>query len=133
MAKKPTTRRKTTRRMSEPKTLEQKLAAAEALVAKYKAAIANEQALRDVQVGDNVTFKYGRAGLGEGVRTLTGTVKAMQEIEEGTAKGLNLRVEVGEGFDAELFKVHARDIVSNASADERKAAAPADADPLNAA
>jgi hypothetical protein len=125
----------TTEVSTAPKTLAERLIAAEKLVAKLKAEIANEAIKNDIQVDDVVTFSYGR---GDKVREITGVVKATKDIEEGTLKGLNLLVLSGEGFDAQTYKVHVRDVVSNETADARRAAeatdeAPAETDPLEVA
>jgi hypothetical protein len=113
-----------------PKTTAEKLAAAEALVAKYQQQLISETLKNDVQNGDVVSFIFGR---GDKKKSLTGSVMATQDIADGTLKGLNLRVLVGEGFDAETFKVHIRDVTSNVTADARRAAEGGAVDPLNVA
>ena len=58
-----------------------------------------------VQQGDVVTFAVGRK---DDRRELTGNVLGVQDDE---AKGKLLRVFAGEGFDAQVYTVAAKDIV----------------------
>lgn len=111
-------------------SLEQRIAATEKLLAKYRAQLNAEKQINNVQVGDaNVTFKFGRS---EKSREETGTVIGIAD----TAQGKVVAIQVGEGIDIAIRKVRAADIISNPAADARNAEggeAPAtDADPLAA-
>lgn len=99
------------------RTLEQKLAAARVLVAKYEHEIRSAAIRSDIRQGDVVTFIFGRA---EKKRTLKGSIVGIKSDER---QGLHLRVMVGEGFDAEIHNAHDRDLTSNITQDERKASA----------
>jgi hypothetical protein len=57
-----------------------------------------------VAVGDSLKFTFGRAA---NRKNYEGVVKGVAE----TDKGNKYKVEVGEGFDAELFVISASDIV----------------------
>jgi hypothetical protein len=112
-------------------TLEQKIANTEALLAKYRALQNSLKQINNVQVGDEVTFKFGRA---EKARDEKGSVIGIAD----TAQGKVVAIQVGEGIDVAVRKVRAADIVSNPAADARNAeagegeTASADADPLAA-
>lgn len=88
------------------KTLTEQLVEAEARVETIKQRIAAEALINNVDVGDDVEFAYGRA---ERKRLLRGTVEGKKETDQG----LQLRVTVGEGFDAEGYKPFARDLTQN--------------------
>ena len=116
------------------RSLEQRLADTLALAEKYRAEINSLRQINNVQVGDTVTFKFGRA---EKARNIAGTVIATGDTPQGKVAAIS----TGEGLDIKTVKVRAADIVSNPSADARNSEgdAPADAsvetseDPLNAA
>lgn len=114
-----------------PRTLAEKIALTEALLAKYRAEELAEAIKADIREGDVVTFNFGR---GDKKRSYTGAIVGIKNDE---AQGLLLRVSVGEGFDVEVYKVHVRDLTSNVTQDERNATvveeAPVEAtDPLAA-
>lgn len=94
------------------KTLNEKLAAAEALVAKYKAQIKAEAILNNIELSDKVTIKFGRA---EKVRHINGTVVGLNNTDNG------LMVAVLSD-DFKPYTVHARDVIDNASASVREPA-----------
>jgi hypothetical protein len=93
------------------KTLNEKLVAAIAYVEKLRAQIESEAIIADIQTGDEVTIKYGRA---EKVREVQGKVVGVKH-EEGK---LPLVVVLSDDF--ETFKVVARDILANTSKDARQ-------------
>lgn len=102
------------------KTTEEKLVAARALVAKYEAAILADVIAANVQVGDEVSIKFGR---GASVREVSGSIVG---IADRTAVVLTPELKT--------FKVNFRDIVSNPAAEARNAAAaPAEAEASDAA
>lgn len=91
------------------KTLNEKLAAAKALVAKYEAQIKAEAILNNIELSDKVTIKFGRA---EKVRHINGTVVGLNNTDNG------LMVAVLSD-DFKPYTVHARDVIENASAEGR--------------
>jgi hypothetical protein len=93
------------------KTLNEKLVAAIAYVEKLRAQIESEAIIADIQTGDEVTIKYGRA---EKVREVQGKGVGVKH-EEGK---LPLVVVLSDDF--ETFKVVARDILANTSKDARQ-------------
>jgi hypothetical protein len=100
------------------KSLNELLVAAKERVAKLEAKIAAQQALNTTEVGDNVTFIFGR---GEKKRSLTGKVRAIKDVD-GT-RFASIEAAVGDDeFDVAIVKVRVADITANATADERKAA-----------
>lgn len=92
------------------KTLIEKLAAAKALVAKYEQAIKAEAILNNILVGDKVTIKFGRA---EKVRHINGSVVGLNNTDNGLVVAV-----LSDDFTP--YKVHARDIIANASAEGRE-------------
>lgn len=104
------------------KSLEERLVAARALVAKYEEQIAKGNAQADVQVGDDVTFKFGRADTS---RELSGKIVAAEDGKVVILVGIK------------PYTVAVRDILSNPTADARKPEEAADEvaseDPLNVA
>ena len=108
----------TTTAAASKKTLEERLLDAKAVVAKLEQQIATRNLINNVDKGDKVVFNYGRA---EKKRSLTGIITAKKETEQG----LQLKIVVGEDFDAEDYKVFARDITENLT---KGTTAPADAD-----
>lgn len=112
-------------------SLEQRLENARKLVAKYEQQINALRQINNVEVGDDVDFKFGRS---EKARTLTGTVIAVADTDQGRM----VAIQTGEGLDVETKKVRAADIITNRTADERggdeaPAADNGDEDPLAAA
>lgn len=119
---------------STPRTLEEKIALTRALLAKYEAQANALQQINNVEVGDDITFNFGRA---DKVRSLTGVVQAVGDTEFGRM----VAVLSGEGINAEIKKIRAEHITENRTAAARSGeAAPvatdeapvADADPLTA-
>lgn len=87
---------------------EQKVAKAAEALAKAQQELAALQSIASIVPGVTVTFDYGR---GEKVRTLTGVVRAVKDS--------NFKIEVGEGFEADLLIVHVnaiKEIVGTADA-----------------
>lgn len=64
-----------------------------------EASIANEAAIEALKAGDNVAYVYGRA---LNKRVLSGTVAATKKNDKGIVQ---LKVEHGEGFDAEFHLI----------------------------
>src|SRR4051812_3464676 len=95
------------------KSLQERLTAAEALVAKYKAQIAQEAILRNIQVNDDVDFTYGRDAT---KRSLTGTVTGTRTDDNNV---MWVAIASGEGFDLQTYKVRATDITENRTAAKR--------------
>lgn len=77
---------------------------AEALAA-AQAELSSLERIAAVQQGDVVTFAVGRK---DDRRELTGNVLGVQDDE---TKGKLLRVFAGEGFDAQVYTVAAKDVV----------------------
>lgn len=101
-----------------PRTLEQKLEAAVALVAKLQGQINAIAILSSVSPGNEVVFKFGR---GDKARELTGTVTAVGETEAGSKVA---RVVTNQGtMDEQAFKVRVADITRNISVEAEEAAA----------
>lgn len=96
------------------KTLIEKLAAAKATVAKLEAQIKSDAIINNIEVGDDVTIKYGRA---EKVRFIAGKVVGTQTTDGG------LQVAVLSA-DFKSYTVHARDVTENPSAEGRVPAEP---------
>lgn len=107
-----------------PKTLQEKLAAAEALVEKYKREMAQEAIINDIGAGDDVTFEFGR---GDSKRHMTGTVAGLADTDQG--KIVAVQVTDDSGLP-DIKRVNIKSITANRSADARRGT---DADPLNAA
>jgi len=91
--------------VAEPKTLEQKLAIAEAQVAKIKAAIATAAIVGDIQRGDKVIVKYGRAD----------TARAVN----GEVVGVALPKVAILSDDFDTFTVHVNAVITNFTKDGR--------------
>jgi hypothetical protein len=88
----------------------QKLAAAKAQLAllttkidELTLAAANEVDFTKVVVGSTVTFNYGKA---PNVAAKTGSVVGVKEPAAGTKGATQVRVAVGEGFDAVLHTIY---------------------------
>jgi hypothetical protein len=94
------------------KSLAEKLIDARNLVAKYEAELNSQALINNVEAGDTVSFNFGRA---EKKKTLTGTVTGVRDINLGR----QVKVSVGEGFDAETKVIFARDITANPTAEAR--------------
>lgn len=86
-------------------TLDQKIEALEARLGKLRQQKLTETMLSNVEKGDKVTIKFGRA---DKVRHINGEVIAV---------AIPNVVVLGE--DLETFKVHVRDIIANQAASER--------------
>lgn len=98
------------------KTLTERLVAARALVAKLEAAVKAEAILNNIEVGDDVTIKFGRA---EKVRHIKGKVVGLNNTDNGLMVAV-----LSEDFKP--YTVHARDVIDNASAEGRAPAASED-------
>lgn len=101
------------------KTLEEKLTAAVALVAKYRSQIAAIAISNNIAVDDDVVVKFGR---GDKVRNVAGRVIGVRDTEQGRVVAV-----IDENLDT--FKVNVRDVVSNTTADARNAASEAGGEP----
>lgn len=113
-----------------PKTTQELLTLAEARVAKLRQRLTTENVLNGIEAGQEVTFRFGRNipertnKAGETVparaaRILSGIVKGSQDTldAEGNVNGKVFKIESGEGFDADTYKVNARDITSVGGSD----------------
>lgn len=146
-----------------PKPTQELLDLARARVAKLEQRLTTENVLNGISAGDAVTFRFGRNipervnKAGETVparsaRIMSGVVLGVQDVtDEETGAVINkiVKVQAGEGFDADTYKVNARDITSvgdaateqdddDADSDDDALEAPADevvdeSDPLDAA
>ena len=92
------------------KTLIEQLTDAKARVAKLEAAIKSGSIINNVQEGDNVTIKFGRA---EKVRNITGKVVGLKTDDDGNKTVVVL------SDDFKTFTIPARDIIENADAMNR--------------
>lgn len=97
-------------------TTEEKLAQAKRLVAQYEAELAQERIRDNIQTGDTVTFDHGR---GNTRATLTGTVLGMKDDSNGRW----VKVQIGEGFDADTKTIRTAAITANPDAEKRVAEA----------
>jgi preprotein translocase subunit YajC len=86
-------------------TLDQKIEQAEARLAKLRQQKLTESLLSNIERGDKVTVKFGRA---DKVRNI-----------EGEVVGVALPNIVVLGADLETVKVHVRDVIANPSAEAR--------------
>jgi len=86
-------------------TTEQKIAQLEGRIAKLRQTLLTESLLNNIEKGDKVTIKFGRA---DKVRNIEGEVAAVA-----------LPNIVVVGPDLESFKVHVRDVIANPSAEAR--------------
>lgn len=73
----------------------------------------------DLAAGDRVTFEYGRSTSAEGRRTLEGVVKGVFTPVKG---GVQVKVEVGEGYEAELLTTPLTTIKAVVKANEQTVA-----------
>lgn len=108
-----------------PKTTQELLTLAEARVAKLRQRLTTENVLNGIEAGQTVGFRFGRNipertnKAGETVparaaRQLTGVVVGVKDIlgDAGEVTGKLIKVQSGEGFDADTYTVNARDITS---------------------
>lgn len=93
-------------------------------IAALENAAANEAAIEALKAGDAVAYVYGRA---LNKRVLSGTVSATKKNEKGIVQ---LKVEHGEGFDAEFHLIDATALLFNSEEIEK---AQADIDAAKAA
>jgi len=78
---------------------QEKVAKIDEKIAALEASIANEAAIEALKAGDAVAYVYGRA---LNKRVLSGTVAATKKNDKGIVQ---LKVEHGEGFDAEFHLI----------------------------
>lgn len=108
-----------------PKTTAELLVLARARVAKLEQRETTETVLNGISAGDAVTFRFGRnipertnkAGdtvPARAARILSGIVLGVQDVmgDDGQLANKIVKVQAGEGFDADTYKVNARDITS---------------------
>lgn len=109
-----------------PKSTAELLVLARARVAKLEQRETTEAVLNGISAGDAVTFRFGRNipertnKAGETVparaaRIMSGVVLGVQDVrdeETGALTNKIVKVQAGEGFDADTYKVNARDITS---------------------
>jgi hypothetical protein len=108
-----------------PKSTAELLVLARARVAKLEQRETTEAVLNGISAGDAVTFRFGRNipertnKAGETVparaaRILSGIVLGVQDVmgDDGQLANKIVKVQAGEGFDADTYKVNARDITS---------------------
>lgn len=108
-----------------PKSTAELLVLARARVAKLEQRATTEAVLNGISAGDAVTFRFGRNipertnKAGETVparaaRILSGSVLGVQDVmgDDGQLANKIVKVQAGEGFDADTYKVNARDITS---------------------
>lgn len=113
-----------------PKSTQELLELAEARVAKLKQRLTTENVLNGISAGDQVSFRFGRNiperinKAGETVparaaRILSGVVLGVQDVtgEDGSITNKIVKVQAGEGFEADTYKVNARDITSVGDSD----------------
>lgn len=93
-------------------------------IAALENAAANEAAIEALKAGDAVAYVYGRA---LNKRVLSGTVSATKKNDKGIVQ---LKVEHGEGFDAEFHLIDATALLFNSEEIEK---AQADIDAAKAA
>lgn len=103
-------------------TTVQKLAQAQAMVAKYTAELTAERIRNNIQEGDAITFQFGR---GDTRKEMTGSVLGVKD----DANGRWIAVSAGEGFEMQTYRIRAADILTNAAADARGSDAPAEVAP----
>lgn len=111
------------------RTLAEKIALTEALLAKYKQEQTTAAIMNNIEAGDDVTFKYGRS---ETRKEIVGRVVTVGDTDQGK----KAVVQYGEGLGVKVVTIRVADIVANRTADERTAAAAPAAeagDPLDVA
>jgi len=111
----------------QPKTLEERLTSAKALVARLEQQINSEKIKNDIAVDDEVSFLFGR---GDSRRTLTGRIAGFKDTDQG--KIVAILTTDADGLP-ETKRVYIRDVVENRTADARRAPVAAEGDPLDAA
>jgi hypothetical protein len=75
-------------------TTEQKLNAARVRVAQLEALLREEQE-KSVDVGDEVVFRFGRAGIGGGPRNMRGTVAGVVNTSQGMVVAVTVNGDLG--------------------------------------
>lgn len=86
-------------------------------IAKIEAKMAAEAIRDNIEPGDVVTFQHGRA---ETAKQYDGTVMGVKDGENGRW----VKVQVGEGFDAEVFTIRTAAVSANPAADARNGVTP---------
>lgn len=104
-----------------PKTLEEQLVIAQARVASLQAKISAAAVLNNIAAGNEVEFAFGR---GEKARTLTGTVSAVADTENG--KVAIVVCDAGT-IDQQQYKVRVADVTRNITVEAEQAEAGEDA------
>lgn len=106
----------TTTTPAAPRTTQQKLDTALALVAKLQAQLTAEKIENDIKAGDAVTFVFGRA---DGKKTLAGTVAGFAETAQGKIVAITVTDEQGL---PDIKRVNIKALLTNTTADARRAA-----------
>jgi hypothetical protein len=106
-------------------SLKARIAVDTAKLAEMEAAAAAGDAMANLASGDVIEFMFGR---GETRKQRAGVVKGIADTE----KGKRIKVETGEGFDAEILVI-APDAIVSVAKDAEEAAAEHPADASNAA
>lgn len=96
-------------------TTAEKLAEAERLVALYREQRAEEKMRENIEPGDTILFEKGR---GENKQILDGEVLGTKTDSNGQW----IKVQVGDGFEAETFTIRAAAIRENPAAKARSSA-----------
>lgn len=92
-----------------PKTLQEQIDAAQARLNKLLRKQQVENILNSVGAGDVASFRFGR---GDKARDLTGVVAAVGDETNALGRKTRMaRITVGEGLEAESFKVRVADIL----------------------
>lgn len=92
-----------------PKTLSEKIAAAQDRLNKLLRQQQVQEILNSVGVGDTATFRFGR---GEKARDLSGVISAVGDKDVAGRSTRMARVTVGEGLDAESYTIRVADILT---------------------
>lgn len=92
-----------------PKTLSEKIAAAQDRLNKLLRQQQVQEILNSVGVGDTATFRFGR---GEKARDLNGVISAVGDVDVAGRSTRMARITVGEGLDATDYKVRVADILT---------------------
>ena len=92
-----------------PKTLNEKIEAAQERLNKLLRQRQVQEILNSVGVGDTASFRFGR---GEKARDLSGVIAAVGDVDVAGRSTRMARITVGEGLDAETYKVRVADILS---------------------
>lgn len=96
------------------RTTEENLAEAKRLVAMYEEQLKTERLQNNIEAGDTVTFDFGR---GDNKETYTGSVLGLKDDSNGRW----IKVQVGEGFDADVKTIRPAAIAANPDAEKRLA------------